>query len=97
MILERYREHEQASMTVTTRLIQMGLVHLVSPPDRPGEVMLDSQVLQQLLSLYGPKVTTSSGYSGRLRDAGRDLDSPVGGEGLCDLDPGVGSGSRQKW
>ena len=64
MILERYREHEQASMTVTTRLIQMGLVHLVSPPDRPGEVMLDSQVLQQLLSLYGPKVTTSSGSLG---------------------------------
>ncbi|MBV8126770.1 MAG: tetratricopeptide repeat protein [Planctomycetaceae bacterium] len=64
MLLERYREHEQASMTITTRLIQMGLVHLVSPPDRPGEVMLDTRVLQQLLSLYGPKVTTSSGYLG---------------------------------
>jgi len=64
VILERYRENEQASLMVTTRLIEMGLVHLVSPPDRPGEVMLDSQVLQQLLSLYGPKVTTSSGSLG---------------------------------
>jgi hypothetical protein len=64
MVLERYREHEQASMTVTARLIQMGLVHLVSPPDRPGEVMLDTRVLQQLLSLYGPKLSTSSGYLG---------------------------------
>ena len=64
MILERYREHEQASMTVTARLLEMGLVQLVAPPDRPGEVMLDTRVLQQLLSLYGPKVTTSSGYLG---------------------------------
>ena len=48
MILERYRENEQASRVVTTRLIEMGLVHLVSPPDRPGEVMLDPRLLQQL-------------------------------------------------
>ncbi|MGA2701243.1 MAG: tetratricopeptide repeat protein [Isosphaeraceae bacterium] len=64
VILDRCRENEQASMMVTTRLIEMGLVRLVSPPDRPGEVMLDPRVLQQLLSLYGPKVTTSSGYLG---------------------------------
>ena len=64
MILERYRAHEQASMTVTARLLQLGLVQLVAPPDRPGEVMLDTRVLQQLLSLYGPKVTTASGYLG---------------------------------
>ena len=35
-----------------------------APHDRPGEFMLDSQVLQKLLSLYGPKVTTSSGSLG---------------------------------
>jgi tetratricopeptide (TPR) repeat protein len=64
VILERYQKDEQASMMVTTRLLDMGLVRLVSPPDRPGEVMLDSRTLQQLLSLYGPKVTTSSGYLG---------------------------------
>ena len=69
-ILERYRDDELASMVVTTRLIEMGLLRLVSPPDRPGEVMLDSRVLQQLLSLYGPKVTTSSGDLGVLATRG---------------------------
>ena len=42
----------------------MGLVQLVSPPDRPGEVMLDTRGLQHLMSLYGPKVTTAGGYLG---------------------------------
>jgi hypothetical protein len=63
-ILERYRENERASLLVTTRLLEMGLVRLVSPPDRPGEISLDSRGLQQLLSLYGPKVTTAAGYLG---------------------------------
>ena len=46
VILERYRENEQASMMVTTRLMEMGLIRLVSPPDNPGEIMLDTQMLQ---------------------------------------------------
>ena len=64
VILERYRQNEQASIMVTTRLIEMGLLRLVTTPDRSGEVVLDSQILQRLLSVYGPKVTTSSGYLG---------------------------------
>jgi tetratricopeptide (TPR) repeat protein len=64
VILERYRENEQASTMVTSRLIEMGLLRLVASPDRPGEVMVDSRILQRLLSHYGPKVTTSSGYLG---------------------------------
>ena len=86
-ILERYRENEQASMMVTTRLIEMGLVRLVSQPDRPGELMLDSRILQQ-----APEPLRSQGYhvvrlSGRLRDAGRDLDSPIVGAGLSRSGP----------
>lgn len=64
VVIERYQANEQASAMVTSRLIEMGLLHLVSQPDRPGEIMLDSRILQRLLSLYGPKVTTSSGYLG---------------------------------
>jgi Tetratricopeptide repeat len=63
-VLDRYREHEQATTIISTRLIEMGLLRLVPSPDRPGEVMLDSRILQRLFSLYGPKVTTSSGYLG---------------------------------
>ena len=64
ILLERVHNDEQASNLLTTRLLQMGLIRVVSPPDRPGEVMLDSRPLQQLLSTYGPRVTTGSGYLG---------------------------------
>ena len=90
MILERYREHELASMVVTTRLIEMGLLHLVSPPDRPGEVMLDFRVLQQLLSLYGPKVTTSSGYMGVSATRGEIWTPQSAAQGSAIWSPGSG-------
>ncbi len=64
VILERYRENKAASAVVTTRLVEMGLLHLESSPERPGEIMVDSRILQQLISHYGPKVTTSAGYLG---------------------------------
>ena len=63
-ILERYRQDENVSMMITARLLEMGLVRLTSPPDQPGELMLDTRMLQQLMALYGPKVTTASGYLG---------------------------------
>jgi tetratricopeptide (TPR) repeat protein len=64
VVLERYRDNERAGMVLTSRMLEMGLLRLGSSPDRPGELMLDPRPLQQLLSLYGPKVTTSSGYLG---------------------------------
>lgn len=64
VLLERYQGKEQAGLVLTTRLLEMGLVRLASPPDRPGEILLDTRGLQQLMSLYGPKVTTASGYLG---------------------------------
>ena len=50
VILDRYRENENASMLITTRLMEMGLIRLASPPDQPGELMLDTRMLQQLLA-----------------------------------------------
>jgi hypothetical protein len=64
VLLERYRASEEASSVLTTRLMAMGLLNIVSAPDRRGEIMLDSRPLQQLLSLYGPKVTTAGDYLG---------------------------------
>lgn len=64
VVLDRYRNNEAAMTVVTTRLIEMGLIRVTPLPDRPGEIQLDPRPLQQLLRLYGPKVTTSSGYLG---------------------------------
>jgi tetratricopeptide (TPR) repeat protein len=64
VVLERYRENDRAGMMLTSRLLEMGLIRVGPSPDRPGEVVLDPRPLQQLLSEYGPKVTTASGYLG---------------------------------
>jgi len=95
MVLERYRENEQASIMVTTRLIEMGLLRLVSPPDRPGEVMLDSRLLQQVLSRYGPKVTTSSGYLGVSATRGEIWTPQSSAKGSAIWTPGSDQGAAQ--
>jgi tetratricopeptide (TPR) repeat protein len=64
VILERYRENVDATQLIMMGLIDMGLIEMVSSPDRPGEVSLDTRVLQTLLSEYGPRVTTASGRLG---------------------------------
>ena len=87
-ILERYREDENVSMMITARLLEMGLVRLASPPDRPGELMLDTRMLQQLMALYGPKVTTSSGYLGVSATRGEIWTPGSEAKGIRDLDAG---------
>jgi hypothetical protein len=64
VILERYDQNSDASQVVTMSLIDMGLMEMVSSPDRPGEVFLDSRLLQALLAEFGPRVTTASGRLG---------------------------------
>jgi tetratricopeptide (TPR) repeat protein len=63
-ILERYRGKEEATPQLTTRLLEMGLLQIASAPERPNELLIDSRPLQQLVSLYGPRVTTAAGYVG---------------------------------
>jgi hypothetical protein len=63
-VLEHYRNNDEATAILTARLLDMGLIRVVSPPDRPNEVQVDTRALQQLINLYGPKVTSSSGYLG---------------------------------
>ena len=46
------------------RLVQLGLVRPVVDPKRPGQVMLDMGILDQLIAEYGPRVTTAAGDRG---------------------------------
>lgn len=98
-ILDRYRENEAASMVITTRLMEMGLIQLASSPDRPGELMLDTRMLQQLLSMFGPKVTTASGYLGVSATRGEIWTPGSEAKGSAiwtpGSDPGAGTSSEK--
>ena len=64
VVLDRYAKDEAATQTVLLLLIEMGLVEVVPNPERRGEHFLDSRGLSELLSRYGPRVTTASGRLG---------------------------------
>lgn len=64
VILERYADNPSASQIINARLVNLGLIRLVSDPERPGETLVDPRPLQYLLQQFGPRITTSSGYLG---------------------------------
>lgn len=64
VILDCYRDDQQATQVIVMNLIDMGLIEMVASPDRPGETFLDTRALQMLLSEYGPRVTTAAGRLG---------------------------------
>jgi hypothetical protein len=64
VVVERYRNDPDATQIVMMNLIDMGLLEMVSHPERPGEVLLDSRPLQALMAQYGPRVTTAGGRLG---------------------------------
>jgi hypothetical protein len=64
VVLEKHRLNEEAKMFLTARLIDMGLVLVVPAPDRPNDFHLDTRPLYQLMSTYGPRVSTSAGFLG---------------------------------
>ncbi len=64
IVLERYRENQNASQIIMLSLMQMGLLQAVPNPDNPGEIMIDPRGLQTLMAEYGPRVTTASGQLG---------------------------------
>jgi tetratricopeptide (TPR) repeat protein len=59
-ILERYRGNQEAVSAVFMRLIDLGLVGAAIDPKRPNEIRLDTRVLDQYLSQYGPRVATAA-------------------------------------
>ena len=45
-------------------LVDMGLVGMEPHPDNPDQLMVDTRVLQSLLTEYGPRITTADGAIG---------------------------------
>jgi tetratricopeptide (TPR) repeat protein len=64
VILERCRGNSEATSAVLLRLVSFGLVQAGVDPNRPGHLLLDTQMLEQYLKRYGPRVTTSTGELG---------------------------------
>jgi tetratricopeptide (TPR) repeat protein len=64
VILERYRNNQEATSAVILRLINLGLVQVVQDPNRPDQMALDTRILEHYLTQYGPRVTTASGQLG---------------------------------
>ncbi len=64
VLLERYRGNQDATSAVLYRLVQMGLVQPVVDPNHPGQVLLDTGILDRLVAAYGPRVTTAAGEIG---------------------------------
>ncbi|ODU01142.1 MAG: hypothetical protein ABS79_02170, partial [Planctomycetes bacterium SCN 63-9] len=89
VILERYQDNETASQIINSRLVNLGLLRVVSDPDRPGETAIDPRPLQYLLRKFGPRVTTSSGYLGVSATKG-EIWTPDSGSGS-------GSGGSTLW
>jgi hypothetical protein len=49
---------------VLLRLVSLGLVQAGVDPHRPDHLLLDTQMLEQYLKRYGPRVTTAAGELG---------------------------------
>ncbi|GIW88534.1 MAG: protein disulfide-isomerase [Isosphaeraceae bacterium] len=62
--LDRYRDQEETQRTIFLSLVGLGLVRTMPSPDRPGELLIDTRPLQELLARYGPRITTARGELG---------------------------------
>jgi hypothetical protein len=104
VVLNRYREDKVANEAVVMSLIDMGLLRLVAPADRPDQIAVDSRPLQALLAEYGPRVTTATGEPGVAASRGTiwTPGGSTGGGGIwtpgstAPPAPGAGSAGAEK-
>ena len=82
VILDRYRDDAEGTQLVMMNLLDMGLLEMVTHPERPGDVMLDPRPLQALMSQYGPRVTTATGRLG-VSATKPEIWTPGGGAGAA--------------
>ncbi len=100
VLLERYRDNQGAMSGIMVRLAEMGLIETVENPDRPGDYMLDTRVLQAVLAQFGPRITTASGQlgisatKGGIWTPGSEASKPGAGGGIWT--PGSGAGASPK-
>jgi hypothetical protein len=64
VVMDRYLNDQAANPAIMLNLLEMGLLRMVPNPDDPEQILVDSQVLQALMTRYGPRVTTASGQLG---------------------------------
>jgi tetratricopeptide (TPR) repeat protein len=64
VILERCRGNQEATSAVLLRLVSLGLVQAAVDPNHPGQLVLDTHILEAYLKRYGPRVTTATGELG---------------------------------
>jgi tetratricopeptide (TPR) repeat protein len=64
VMLDRCRGNQEATSAILLRLVSLGLVQAGVDPKRPDQLILDTQVLEQYLKRYGPRVTTATGELG---------------------------------
>ena len=74
VLLERYRGNQDATSAVLYRLVQMGLVQPVVDPNRPGQVLLDTGILDRLIAAVRPAGHHRRRRARRRRRPRRDLD-----------------------
>jgi hypothetical protein len=90
VVMDRYLDDQGANQAIMLNLLEMGLLRMVANPDDPEQIMIDSQVLQALMSRYGPRVTTASGELGVSATRG-PLWTPGSGS------PGTAGGGSGLW
>lgn len=91
-VMQRYESNEAATRLVMSRLIRVGLIRVLSDPDRPDDMSLDPSPLHNLITRYGPRVQTVGGGAA----GGGGIWTPgaqTGGGGGGIWTPGSGSGS----
>jgi tetratricopeptide (TPR) repeat protein len=63
-VLQHYRGNREALSAIMIRLVEFGLVRTVVDPKHPDRIGLDTQVLDHLMTQYGPRITTAAGDVG---------------------------------
>jgi tetratricopeptide (TPR) repeat protein len=88
VLLERYRGNPEATTAVLMRLAQFGLVQAGIDPKHPDQIVLDTRVLEQYLSQFGPRVTTATGELGVSASQGQIWTPEAAGGSVTIWTPG---------
>lgn len=90
-VMDRYESNQTATRFIMSRLVHLGLLQMVSDPERPGGMAVDPTPLYNLIARFGPRVQTVGGAGasgGGIWTPGSETGS---GGGIWT--PGSGSGS----
>lgn len=91
-VMDRHESDQPASRFIMSRLVHLGLLQMVSDPDRPGGMAVDPTPLYNLIARYGPRVQAVGGAGasgGGIWTPGSEAGS--GGGGIWT--PGSGAGA----